>query len=337
MKKEYIDIINSLISVEKNNVFSPTAFADALFLLSKITAGNTRKQIVNLTGEKRIILHETLENCKVSSSCWINSYFAGDAGLADMDSLYRVKMGEVKTDKMIKEWVSQATEEMLDDEIDISTDRDTVVELLSAIYFKAAWNRKFNKKDSYKGEFHITEDKISECEFMSREIRTPYYCGEGYDAVGIGFSSCANMWFVRPRNGRSIKESMNEFISSNYNSKWEEHMVMLAVPKADISSKLDLRDCMIRLGIEEVFDGNKADFSALSETERLCLTKAEQTSRIKWDEDGVEGASCVEMAISRACIIPESDRIEFILDSPFFYMITDFDDNPLFAGVFLNN
>ena len=56
MKKEYIDIINSLISVEKNNVFSPTAFADALFLLSKITAGNTRKQIVNLTGEKRIIL-----------------------------------------------------------------------------------------------------------------------------------------------------------------------------------------------------------------------------------------------------------------------------------------
>lgn len=336
MKKEYIDIINSLISVEKNNVFSPTAFADALFLLSKITAGNTRKQIVNLTGEKKIILHETLENCKVSSSCWINSDF-DCTGPADMDSLYRVKMGEDETDKKIKAWVSQATGGMLDDEIDISTDRDTVVELLSAIYFKSAWNRKFRKEDSYKGEFRITEDKTSECEFMSRELRAPYYCGEGYDAVGIGFSSCANIWFVRPKNGKSIKESMNEFISSNYSSKWEEHIVMLAIPKADISSKLDLKDCMKRLGIEEVFDGNMADFSVLSETERLCLTKAEQTSRIKWDEDGVEGASCVEMAISRACIIPENDRIEFILDSPFFYMITDFDDNPLFAGAFLHN
>lgn len=39
------------------------------------------------------------------------------------------------------------------------------------------------------------------------------------------------------------------------------------------------------------------------------------------------------MAIARACLIPESEVVELVLDRPFFYMITDFSDNPLFAGV----
>lgn len=333
MNEIYKKIINALIDVTDNSVFSPVALRQALVLLGRIAGGNTGKQITDAVGSEEPIIDEMLENCSVLSSCWVNSDVNCRTEALEIPCVYPVKMGVRETDNKIKEWVNRATGNMLDDTMDISTTKDTILELLSTIYFKSAWCRKFKKDKTFSGSFHVSDNETTDCEFMQREIRTPYFKGEGYEAAAIGFSSCANVWFVLPKQGNKIEDIIDSFLKSEYNSIWEERKVHITVPKIDISEKIDLMDCMMKLGISDVFDPCLADFSILSDMDNLCLSKAEQTSRIKWDEDGVEAASCVEMAIARACLIPESEVVELVLDRPFFYMITDFSDNPLFAGV----
>lgn len=333
MNETYRKIINALIDVTNNSVFSPVALKHALVLLGRIAGGNTGKQITDAVGSEKPVIDEMLENCSVSSSCWVNSDVNCRTEVLEIPCVYPVKMGVRETDNKIKEWVNRATGNMLDDTMDISTTNDTIIELLSTIYFKSAWSRKFKKDKSFFGSFYISESESTDCEFMQREIRIPYFKGDDYEAAAIGFSSCANVWFVMPKQGKKIEEILDSFLKSEYISLWEERKVHITVPKIDISEKTDLMDCMIKLGISDVFDPGLADFSVLSDTDNLYLSKAEQTTRIKWDEEGVEAASCVEMAIARACLIPESEVVELVLDRPFFYMITDFSDNPLFAGV----
>lgn len=331
MNEIYGKIINALIDVTNNSVFSPVALKHALVLLGRIAGGNTGKQITDAVGSEEPVIDEMLENCRVSSSCWVNSDVNCRTDALGIPCVYPVKMGVEETDNKIKEWVNKTTGNMLDETMDISTTKDTVLELLSTIYFKSAWSRKFKKDKSFSGSFYVSDNESTDCEFMQREIRTPYFKGDGYEAAAIGFSSCANVWFVLPKKGKKIEDIMDSFLKSEY--LWEERKVRITVPKIDISEKTDLMDCMIKLGISDVFEPGLADFSKLSDMDNLYLSKAEQTTRIKWDEDGVEAASCVEMAIARACLISESEEVELVLDRPFFYMITDFSDNPLFAGV----
>ena len=115
-----------------------------------------------------------------------------------------------------------------------------------------------------------------------------------------------------------------------------DYKVNLSMPKFDISSKLNLTSIMYRLGIIDVFNSYKADFTPISENELLFLGKAEQTSRIKVNEDGVEAASCVEFSVLTGGLcsfnFPEVDEIDFILDKPFIFMIMTDDNIPVFVG-----
>ena len=76
-----------------------------------------------------------------------------------------------------------------------------------------------------------------------------------------------------------------------------------------------------------------ADFSAVTD-QPLFLSQALHGVRVKIDERGCEAAAYTMMAAdTSAAPAPEVEEIEFILDRPFLFVITNRVGLPLFVGI----
>lgn len=107
-----------------------------------------------------------------------------------------------------------------------------------------------------------------------------------------------------------------------------------SVPKFDVSSDLQLIDALKRLGVTDVFDDKKADFSPLVDLdEAAAVTSVQHAARVLVDENGCEAAAFTAItADATAALIEELPEIEMNLNRPFAFMITGVDGLPLFIG-----
>ena len=110
-------------------------------------------------------------------------------------------------------------------------------------------------------------------------------------------------------------------------------IVNLAVPKFDVSSDLNLSGGLSSLGITDVFNNQTADFSPVMEdAENVFLADVKHASRVKIDEEGCTAAAYTVMRMAGAAM-PPKETVDFILNSPFVFVLTGADGMPLFVGV----
>ena len=147
------------------------------------------------------------------------------------------------------------------------------------------------------------------------------------------------MWFILPDEGVTIDElladpQLGEFIAAG--DEWENQkqlMVNLSLPKFDLTSRLDIKEKLRELGIEAVFDPNKAEFSAVkSDYENPYIRSVDHSVRLTVDEEGVSAAAYTEMMMLGAAAPPD-EEIDFTLDRPFIFVLESYLGLPLFVGV----
>ena len=110
-----------------------------------------------------------------------------------------------------------------------------------------------------------------------------------------------------------------------------------SVPKFDVSSDLELTDALRALGVSDVFDFDRADFSPLVDFDRfdkaVAVTKVQHAARVKIDEKGCEAAAFTAITGDATAAMPEElPVVEMNLNRPFAFMITGVDGLPLFLG-----
>jgi len=164
-----------------------------------------------------------------------------------------------------------------------------------------------------------------------------YYWGEKFGAVGKSLENTGSMWFVLPDEGVSIDAllSDSEMLSFVCSSKteWKKSKyinINLSVPKFDIQSNMDLIDGLKNLGITDCFDIDKSDFSSITNSD-IFLNQVKHGAGVKIDEEGIAAAAFTVMSANGG--LPPSDKIDFVLDRPFIFVITGTDGLPLFVGV----
>ena len=107
----------------------------------------------------------------------------------------------------------------------------------------------------------------------------------------------------------------------------------LSVPKFDVSADTDLSGALRALGVTDVFDAGKADFSPLTDkADGIFLSQAKHAARVTIDEEGVVAAAYTVMVACGAALPPD-ERIEFTLDRPFLFAVTGESGEILFAGI----
>jgi len=342
----------------ENVVYSPINVYMALSMLSEICGGESRAQLLSLLGADSI---EALRRDAVSvwnanynddgrytsilaSSLWLNqdinfkkqtletlkeTYYA---------SSFKGEMGSSDFDKALQDWLNEQTGNLLKDQIgSIKMPPETVISLATTIYFNASWDFDFTKSQTKKAVFKAASGDIT-CDFMNQGSTQYYYRAENFAATTKSFSDGGKMTFILPDENKTPEALLKEvntldFICSGGEKGAESDYIKvnLSVPKFDVSSQIKLTDGLKALGVTDVFDFTKSNFSPLTEDTDVAVSSALHGARVKIDEEGCTAAAYTVMNATGATM--PKDEVDFVLDRPFIFVITSQCGLPLFVGI----
>ncbi len=343
----------------ENRAYSPLNVYMALAVLAEIADGTSRQQVLDLLGadsltalreQARAVWNANYSNdgaeiSVLGSSLWLNEGVAFNKEtlntLTDYyyASSYRGEMGTAGMDKALRNWLNEQTGGLLKEQVEgITTDPNTVMTLLTTIYFRAKWTNWFSADKTASDTFHGVAGDVT-CPFMNRtESWGTYYWGDRFSASSLALEGQGTMWFVLPDEGVSVEELLADEQAMDFvlaSGKWDNQKslkVNFSVPRFDIESQLDLKEGLQSLGIADCFDRSKANFNPLTTTTEVWLDKVQHGVRVAIDEEGVTAAAYTEMTLCGSAMPPD-DEVDFVLDRPFLFVVTGADQLPLFIGV----
>lgn len=348
----------------ENRVCSPLNVTMALAMLAEVTDGESRQQILELLGApdldalrartqalwKVSYQDDGLVKSVLANSLWLREGMGYRAEtLENLAAYYYAasfsgQMGSPEYDALLQAWINEQTGGLLQEQASgLQMSPETVLALVSTIYFKAPWTDSFPAFLTAEGLFH-SPDGDQTVDFMHRSDTTSYYWGERFGAAGLGMGNNGTMWLLLPDEGVTPEELLRDeeamsFLLLPRKTDWEQQktlQVNYTVPKFDVSSDLNLIDSLKALGIQDVFDPSISDFSPLTaDTDELYVSQVKHAARVLIDEEGCEAAAYTVILVAEAAAFeePEPEEIDFILDRPFLFVITNAGGLPLFVGV----
>ena len=344
------------VSNDENKLWSPVNAYIGLAMTTELTEGETRQQVYDILGVEdaeelrkqvsavweSVYQDNSHEICVLANSLWIEKGLQYNQDAMDAlayhyyASVYQGDLGSEKINKDIVAWINNNTGKFLKDSTKgISLSPETMMALYSTLYFQAKWSNEFNKNNNTDGIFHAPGGDVP-AEYMNKKLKQMnYYWGETFSAVNLGLKNGCSMWFILPDEGQTTSDVLNDgtYMEMILSNQWENSKYMkvnLSVPKFDISSTMDLSEGLKNMGATSVFTENVAEFTKLTADSPIYLTGANQSVRVQIDEEGVKAAAYIELP-GAGSAEPPDDIIDFVLDRPFLFVITN-DNIPLFAG-----
>lgn len=345
----------------ENRVYSPMNIYMALSMLAQLTDGDSREQILETLGSDSVdelrrqavgVWNAHYRNDKtvtsiLASSLWLNENVAFNQDTMDIlardfyASSYRGKMGSKQFNKALQDWLNQQTGGLLEEQAgNIELDRNTILALAATLYFKAPWAADFSKDQTAPQTFHTPAGDV-ETDFMNQRGTADYYWGERFSAVRQIFAEGGSMWFLLPDEGVTPEELLADeeaaaFLFTADKHEWEKQNYLIvdkSIPKFDVSAQFELEDGLKALGITDVFDPVRADFTPMTTSVNgpITLDQTSHAARVMIDEEGCTAAAFTVMAPTGDAA-PDGE-VNFVLDRPFLFCVTGDSGLPLFVGV----
>ena len=345
----------------ENRVYSPMNIYIALSMLAQLTGGDSREQILETLGSDSVdelrrqavgVWNAHYRDDKtvtsiLASSLWLNENVAFKQDTMDIlardfyASSYRGKMGSKQFNKALQDWLNQQTGGLLEEQAgNIELDRNTILALAATLYFKAPWAADFSKDQTAPQTFHTPAGDV-ETDFMNQRGTADYYWGERFSAVRQIFTEGGSMWFLLPDEGVTPEELLDDkeaaaFLFTADKHEWEKQKYLIvnkSIPKFDVSAQFELEDGLKALGITDVFDPARADFTPMTTSVNgpITLDQASHAARVVIDEEGCTAAAFTVMAPAGNAA-PDGE-VDFVLDRSFLFCITGDSGLPLFVGV----
>ena len=342
----------------ENVVCSPLNIYLALSMLTELTHNNSRRELLYaLNAEELSQLRERcaalyaaneqdtpILRCLLANSLWLRNDVAyRDDALSDLRKYHHAEafsgqMGSERFDRELREWTNAATKDLLRSYADtMHLEQETLLALVSTLYFKAAWAEPFITSETTDEVFHGAVSEVP-CHMMHRSSPSEYCWGDHFCAVSLGFSEGGAMTFFLPDEGVDPAEILSDreafsLLSAPHAFANSRYMIVnMSIPRFDVSSKTNLNQAMEELGIREVFQPNAADFSPLTAAEGIFLSNADHAATVSIDEEGLTGAAYTEMMLCGSAA-PPNESVDFLLDRPFVFVVTARDSSILFAGI----
>lgn len=362
MEQYYELIQKELLSdaTDHNAVCSPLNIYIALSMLAEVTDGNTRKQILDVLNVKDMdVLNKRIEaiwdanyvdtpalKSILANSIWLrNDIGYNEDTLKRLSeeyhaSSYSGEMGSESMNQKLQKWTDEHTGELLTEYTkELKLKQESVLALISTVYYKASWDKDFPKEQTNKGIFHgvLGDQSVP---MMHNDIITNLYQTEHFQAVGLSLVDSGTMYFFMPKEGYKAQDiaanpEMIKICMEPVSVESNSALVHLTVPKFNDSAKTDLLECLKDIGITDVLSDKQADFTPLTkEIENIYLSRAEHAAMVKIDEEGVTGAAYTALITECGGII--QNQVDFIIDRPFVYAVAAPDGSILFTGVIQN-
>ncbi|XP_017767926.1 PREDICTED: leukocyte elastase inhibitor A-like [Nicrophorus vespilloides] len=262
------------------------------------------------------------------------------------------KNGRKEAKKLIDNWVSEKTGGKIKDILEEVPPSDTEIIIAGALYFKAVWEHPFfstKRRPFYTDGAKSKSTKM--VEMMSNGGKFPYYKDMILNCEILGFPYLGNkstMYVVKPIDSSKEKlqalqqrltpEDVERMVS---NTKYQTSV--LQFPKMKLTSTLNLREALAKLGSSTLFHPLEADLSLISpgkdqkldagrsldmnlddvrktlgpnDNPHLYADKVLHKVYMDITETGTEAAAATSVSLSRG-----GDIITFRVDVPFLFFI----------------
>jgi len=360
-----IDLYKKLITEERGNIFiSPYSISSALAMTYAGARGNTEKQMAkvlyfNLPQED---IHKAFSSLNayfnrpnksyqlaIANSLWgqanypfqkefinlLNKYY--EAGFNEVDFVNEENREKARL--TINKWVEDKTNNKIKELIhpeDISA--LTRLILVNAIYFKGKWQNQFDTKETRDMPFNLENKKKVNVPMMHQEGKFNYTEDEKVQVLELPYSENElSMVIFLPKESISLSDFEKELSIERVNkllSNLSQEKVDVYIPKFKMEKRYILNKMLIDLGMSDAFDMMLADFSGMTGSKDLYISKVIHQSFIEVNEEGTEAAAATAVIMSGKSIAPMI--IEFKADRPFLFIIRDIKTNTiLFIGRFV--
>ncbi|NWH92629.1 A1AT protein, partial [Aegithalos caudatus] len=343
----------------KNIFFSPVSISAALALLALGSRGSSQVQVLeglafNLTNIPKEEIHDGFRQLlllldrpgsqvqlSMGNTLFMDKHLKPTKTfLKDIKKLYRGKavsssfQNASEAKKEINDYVKNKTHGNINQILE-DLDPNTLMVIVSYIYFKAYWKNPFNIKGTHKDYFHVNAKTPVEVEMMTRDGFYKAYLDRKMSCkvVQIPYKGDVAAFFILPNKGKM--ELLERALSKNTVSKWEKSLqrwrMELHIPKLSISGTYDLKRILMNLGVTDVFS-NRADLSGITGNPDVKVSKATHKALLKIHENGTEAA-----AVSSIDFLPHSAPPIVKFNRPFLLLIVDqYTQSILFMGKIVN-
>ncbi len=341
---------------EENALISPLSVVSSLAMCQNGAGGSTLEQMSDVLGVKKDALNQYMaaylsalpdtekSTLRLANSVWFTNdtrftvnkdflqtnadFYGADIYKAPFDSS---TVGE------INHWVSDKTDGMIKKVIS-EIPSSAVMYLINALTFDAEWQSIYEKKDIKKRNFTKEDGTVQDVNLM--------YSTEGWyikdeNAVGfIKYYSKSKYAFVALLPDENV--TVSDYASSLNGEKLlslienaEHATVNAAIPEFDYKYSSELAETLANMGMEDAFDADTADFTALgsSTAGNIFISRVIHKTYIEVGARGTKAgaATVIEMADGAADLIENPKEV--ILDRPFMFTIIDCETNlPVFIG-----
>ncbi|XP_028752766.1 serpin-ZXA-like [Neltuma alba] len=356
-------VLQKQIEKGSNFVSSPLSLYIILSLVAAGAKGKTLEQLLSFLGSNSKDDLNSMSSQFVSSlrhvegtesggpilsfanGAWVEKTFGLKASFEDIvrnvyrsqielvDFIKKVLAEEVAQE--VNSWVENATSGLIREILPSgSLDQKTKLVLANALYFKGAWDQKFDPTMTKTRSFNLLNGEDVEVPFMTSKRGEEYYYNsfENYKVLTIPYQSGSNplkfaMYFFLPHDKDGLPNLIHALNSNPrfLNKKfelWREDIPEFWIPRFKFSFNLEATEGMKELGLTLPFTpGELTEVSDSSSSHKLYVSNILHKAFVEVSEEGTEAAASTAATWKFCCA--RWPMPSFVADHPFVFMIRE--------------
>ena len=228
--------------------------------------------------------------------------------------------------KTINGWVGDQTKGKIPELIPPKIlDESTRLVLTNAVYFKGSWLNEFDAKLTGDDKFRVTPTETVPVRMMRRNGPAAFFEGDGVKVARLPYQGDTKSMLVVVPDDVAGLATLEGKLTAELVAKWRgdlhEGEVTLRLPKFKATAKSRLGDALKAMGMPSAFDAGKADFTGMTDKERLFLSAVIHKAVVEVDEKGTVAVAATAVVAALSSGGPPSVTVR--ADRPFLYLIVD--------------
>ncbi|NWV67723.1 SERP3 protein, partial [Malurus elegans] len=200
------------------------------------------------------------------------------------------------------------------------------VTLVSTLYFRSMWQKRFSFVDTQMLPFTTPEGSILKVPTMHHTAEVNYgqfqtAALEAFSVVELPYlGEKLSMFLVLPSHKRTPLSQIESHLSAKTITLWNNSLkrtkMDIFLPRFSIQSLFDLKTVFSALGIRDAFDPMTANFKGISEQDNLYISEVIHKAEIELTEDGTKASGTTAMVLLKRSRTPI-----FKADRPFTFFL----------------
>lgn len=354
----------------KKNVsllISPISVTYVLGMLNSGATGETAKEITSIIGSKESDTKTVNEFCnriitetpKTDPNVVFNvaNYIAVNKDYKlvfdkqfeeDMHNFYKAELATLDFNSpsdlnIIDNWCNTHTDGLIPKMSDLISPTNMIA-FLNATYFKAAWYKKFYKKNTRTEIFYAEDGKQKKVDMMHQKFYGQYWANNLYTTLCLPYGSGQNwdMYILLPNKGKTSDDIINSLTKDNWDSNHTfttSSIIDTKVPRFTTNNEIDLKPIIEKMGAPIIFKNEAEFYGMFTNSKQIKVDKLIQRNLTTVNEEGAEAAAVtLASMVSGAAGGSSNDKlqeVDFHCDHPFVYFIKESSSDIIFfIGVY---